>query len=45
MYNIAFVATDVAFKILAFLKTNYLKHHVMEKLLHQVIMKYFQASN
>jgi len=31
--------TYVAFKILTFLKANYLKYQVMEKLLNQVITK------
>jgi len=45
MCNIAFTATDVSSKILIFLKTNYLKYQVMEKLFNQVISKSFQVSN
>jgi len=45
MYNIAFVATDVASKTLTFLKTSYLMHHVMANLLNQVISEGFQVSN
>jgi len=45
MYNIAFTATDVASKILTFLKANYVKYQAMEKLLNQVISKSFQVSN
>jgi len=37
MYNIAFTATDVAYKIWNFLKANYLKWQVKEKFLNQVI--------
>jgi len=33
MYDIAFTAIDVVSKILTFLKPNYLKYEVMEKLL------------
>jgi len=36
MYNFAFTATDVASKILLFLKANYLKYQVMAELLNQV---------
>jgi len=36
MYNIAFTATDVASKILIFLKANYLKYQVTAKLLKKV---------
>jgi len=45
MYNIAFTAKDVAYKILTFLKAICLKYQVMEKLLNQVINKDFQVSN
>jgi len=37
MYNVAFKATDMASKILTFLKSNYLKYQVTEKLLDRVI--------
>jgi len=40
-----FTATDVASKILKFLKANYMKYHVMAKLLNQVISKGFQVSS
>jgi len=43
MYNIAFTATDVASKILAFLKANYLKHQVTAKLHNQAISKDVQV--
>jgi len=36
MYNFAFTATDVASKILLFLKANYLKYQAMAELLNQV---------
>jgi len=36
IYNIAFAVTDVASKILPFLKANYLKYQAMAKLLNQV---------
>jgi len=45
MYNTMFTATDVASKILKFLKANYMKYHVMAKLLNQVISKGFQVSS
>jgi len=44
-YNIVFTATDVASKILSFLKANYLKYQVMAKLHNQVISEYFQVSS
>jgi len=45
MYHVAFTATNMDFKILTFLKANYLKYQVMVKLLTQVISKGFQVSN
>ena len=45
MYNITFTATDVASKILIFLKGNYLKYQVMAKLINQVISKGFPETN
>jgi len=39
MHNVIFVITDVAFKILTFLKANYLKYQVIAKLLNNVTSK------
>jgi len=41
MYNISFIATDMASVILTFLKANYLKYQAMAKLLNQGISKGF----
>jgi len=43
--NIAFTATDVASKIFAFLKANYLKYQAMKRLLNHVVSKAFRISN
>jgi len=46
MYNTAFTATNVASKILTFLKAKYLKYQVVAKLLiNQVISEGFQVSD
>jgi len=45
MYNIAFTATEVASKILIFLKGNYLNYQVIANLLNQVISKDVKVSN
>jgi len=45
LHNFMHTATDVASKILTFLKANYLKYQVMTKLLNQVTSKGFQESN
>ena len=43
MYNVAFTATDVASKVLVFLKANYLKYQITAKLLHQAMSKGFKG--
>jgi len=43
MYHVVFTATDVASKILVFLKANYLKYQVTAKLLNQAMSKGFKG--
>jgi len=45
MHNIALAATDVAPRIVTFLKENYLKNQVTAKLLNHLISKGFQVMN
>jgi len=45
MYSTAFTATDMASKILNFLKEIYWKYEVMAKLLNQAISKGYEPSS